>query len=126
MKRKMEQRTLNIINVCKGHSKYWEGTEDTLQAVKNYMADECGCKVEWYTEKQITDIMYTAMKDYIDCCDKPSFFLYNLERVHVSDPSNLTERIAFAFSIVEVRDKEGNYINGFDERLNKLDKNEVI
>ena len=123
MKRKMEQRTLNIINVCKGHSKYWEGAKDTLQAVKNYMAEECGCEIEVYTEKVITDIMYTAMKDYLDCCDKPSFFLYNLERVIVSNPNNLAERIAHAFSIVTVRDKEGNYINGFDERLNSLDKN---
>jgi hypothetical protein len=40
------------------------------------------------------------------------------------DSENLPLRIAIALSLVEVRDDDGNYVNGFDDRLHKLDKEE--
>ena len=119
----MDQRTLNIIYVCKGHTKYWDRADDILDAVKNYMADECMYKAEWYTDKQMLDIMWAAMQDYIDHCDKPSFFLWQLKDVHLQE-ENLPLRIAIALSLVQVRDANG-YVNGFDDRLHKLDEEEL-
>ena len=117
----MEQRTLNIINVCKGHTKYWDGANDTMDAIKNYMADECMYKAEWYTDREMFNIMWDAMRDYIDHCDKPSFFLWQLKDGLMTDSENLPLRIAIALSLVQVRDDNGNYVNGFDDRLHKLD-----
>ncbi len=121
----MDQRTLNIINICKGNTIYYGVYDviDMVEGIKRYMADECMYKSEWYTDKQMFDIMFEAMKDYIDHCDKPSFFLCQLNNVYLSK-ENWTLRIAIALSLVQVRDSNGNYVNGFDDRLHKLDKEE--
>lgn len=121
----MEQRTLNIINIVKGNTKYltYDSNTDMIEAIKQYMADECAYKAEWYTEKDMLDIMYDAMRDYLDYCDKPSFFMWRLKDVLMRDSENLPLRIAIALSLVQVRDDNG-YINGFDDRLHKLDKEE--
>lgn len=39
----MTQRTLNIINICKGNTKYLKFSYDicVLDAIKQYMAEEC-------------------------------------------------------------------------------------
>jgi hypothetical protein len=119
----MEQRTLNIINICKGNTKYYGVYDviDMVEGIKRYMADECIYKSEWYTDRQMFDIMFEAMKDYIDHCDKPSFFLYQLRGVHLSK-EDWVLRIAIALSLVQVKDSNGNYVNGFDDRLHKLDR----
>lgn len=123
----MEQRTLNIINIVKGNTKYYRiyGNMDVIEAIKQYMADECAYKAEWYTDRDMLDIMYDAMRDYLDHCDKPSFFMWKLKEVLMKDLENLPLRIAIALSLVQVRDDNGNYINGFDDRLHKLDKEEA-
>ena len=123
----MEQRTLNIINIVKGNTKYYRiyDNMDVIEAIKQYMADECAYKAEWYTDKDMLDIMYDAMRDYLDHCDKPSFFMWELKEVLMRDSENLPLRIAIALSLVQVRDDNGNYINGFDDRLHKLDKEET-
>jgi hypothetical protein len=118
----MEQRTLNIIYLCKRHShKYWDGAYSHIDAIKNYMADECAYEAEWYTDKDMLDIMWDAMSDYLNHCDRPSAFMWQLKNVIDVEPNNLPERIAVAFSLVQVRDN-GNYVNGFDDRLHKLDR----
>lgn len=121
----MEQRTLNIINIVKGNTKYlsYDGNTDMIEAIKQYMADECAYKAEWYTEKDMFNILYTAMLDYIDHCDKPSFFMRKLGDVLMRDSTDLPLRIAIALSLVQVQDVNG-YINGFDDRLHELDKEE--
>ena len=122
----MEQRTLNIINICKGNTKYltYDGNTDMIEAIKQYMADECAYKAEWYTDKDMLDIMYDAMRDYLDHCDKPSFFMWELKQVLMRDTENLPLRIAIALSLQQVRDDNG-YINGFDDRIHALDKEGV-
>jgi hypothetical protein len=123
----MEQRTLNIINIVKGNTKYltYDGNTDMIEAIKQYMADECAYKAEWYTDRDMLNIMYDAMRDYLDYCDKPSFFMWQLKDVLLRDSENLPLRIAIALSLVQVRDDDGNYVNGFDDRLRRLDKEEI-
>ena len=123
----MKQRTLNIINIVKGNTKYltYDDNTDMIEAIKQYMADECAYEAEWYTDKDMLSIIYDAMRDYLDHCDKPSFFMWELKEVLMIDAKNLPLRIAIALSLQQVRDDNGNYVNGFDDRLHKLDKEEL-
>ena len=122
----MEQRTLNIINILKGNTKYYRLYEDmdAIESIKQYMADECAYKVEWYTEKDMFDIIYDAMLDYLDHCDKPSYFMRQLGEVMRGRLDSITRDIAIALTLVQVRDN-GNYVNGFDDRIHALDKEGV-
>lgn len=122
----MEQRTLNIINICKGGTKYNDSDGSgcyVLTAIKKYMAEECAYNADWYSDRQVFDIMWAAMQDYLNNCDKPGAFMFELKNCFLHRPS-ITEAIASSFSFVRVRDKNG-YINGFDDRLHKLDENKV-
>jgi hypothetical protein len=122
----MKQRTLNIINIVKGNTKYltYDGSTSMIEAIKQYMADECAYKVEWYTDKEMFDILYNAMLDYLDHCDKPSFFMRRLGDVMRGRMDSITLDIAVTLSLVQVQDVDG-YVNGFDDRLHKLDKEEI-
>lgn len=122
----MEQRTLNIINIVKGNTKYLtcDGNTDIMQAVKEYMADECGYKAEWYTDRDMFDILYNAMLDYLDHCDKPSLFMRRLGGVMRCRMDSIALDIAVTLSLVQVQDVNG-YVNGFDDRLHKLDREET-
>lgn len=121
----MDQRTLNIINILKGNTKYYRLYEDmdAIESIKQYMADECAYKVEWYTEKDMFDIIYDAMLDYLDHCDKPSYFMRQLGEVMRGRLDSITRDIAIALTLVQVRDNN-NYVNGFDDRIHALDKEE--
>lgn len=117
----MDQRTLNIIYIIKGNTKYYSYCSITskLEAIKQYMADECGGETDWFTEKDMFDIVYEAMVDYLEHCDSPRAFMYHLRDVMMRDDATITERIIIALSLVRVRDEHG-YVNGFDDRIHKL------
>lgn len=119
----MDQRTLNIINILKGNTKYYRLYEDmdAIESIKQYMADECAYQVEWYTEKDMFDIIYDAMLDYLDHCDKPSYFMRQLGDVMRGRLDSITRDIAIALTLVQVRDNN-NYVNGFDDRIHALDR----
>ena len=120
----MEQITLDIINILKGNTNYYgiyDDDTDAIEAIKQYMADECAYKAEWYTEKDMFDIMYAAMLDYLDHCDKPSFFMRRLSDVMRGRLNSITMDIAIALTLVQVQDVNG-YVNGFDDRVHRLDK----
>ena len=121
----MEQRTLNIINILKCNTKYltYDGNTDMIEAIKQYMADECAYKAEWYTDRDMFDILYNAMLDYLDHCDKPSLFIRRLGDVMRGRMDSIALDIAATLSLVQVRDVNG-YVNGFDDRLHRLDKEE--
>lgn len=123
----MEQRTLNIINICKGNTKYYRIFDDmdVIESIKQYMADECAYKVEWYTERDVFDILWSAMLDYLDHCDKPSCFMRRLGDVMRGRFDSITRDIAIALTTISVRDNNGNYVNGFDDRIHALDKEAV-
>ena len=72
----MEQRTLNVINICKGNTKY-NSSRLVYDAIRRYMAEECMVSESYYSDDDISLVLWDAMKDYIDHCDKPSFFMEN-------------------------------------------------
>lgn len=121
----MEQRTLDIIHICKGNTKYSVGTKTYYDAIRKYMAAECMFKPEWYSDYMIANIVYEAMKDYIDHCNKPSFFMFCLKDAMDRHNCDIYHAICSVFNAyTQVKDDDGNYINGFDDRLHRLDKEE--
>lgn len=118
----MNKRTCNIIMASKGslpmflNSVNDEHTQ--IERVKKYMSEECDCPIDHYTDEIMDDILFEAMCDYIDTCDRPSFFLRQIKEVKrlLDKDRSLAEKIAIAFDLVEVRDKN-KYVNGFTKEL---------
>lgn len=110
----MTKRTCNIIKACKNWQGYDEVTQ--LDRVKKYMSDECCVPVENYTDNIMDSIMFEAMCDYIDTCDKPSAFLHEMNNLVYREKYSRAEQIAVAFELVQVCENF-QYINGFREEL---------
>lgn len=107
----MTERTYNIIIACKNSKRC-----NVVDAVRDYMSKECDVPIGEYTESQTSKIMRVAMYDYLDSCDKPSTFLrYFDEWYNLHKDLSFGEQIARAFRDVQVKDRDGNYINGFGE-----------
>ena len=125
----MEQRTLNIIYICKGNTKYWNCVRkdhDLYDAIRNYMAEECAFRAEWYSDADISKFLFEAMIDYLCHCDKPSFFMECLKDVMDRQGHDMYYSIALVFqAYTQVMDDNGNYVNGFDDRICKLDGEEL-
>lgn len=113
----MTERTCNIIRACKG-SLHPE-IEDRIMRVKTYMAEECGCDIDEYTDDVTESIMKTAMYDYVDTCDRPSAFL-RLMYDCIEPKLTLIEKICHAFTFVKMKDSSTDeYVNGFKEEFFK-------
>lgn len=110
----MTQRTCNIIKACKNCYGYSESTQ--LDRVKKYMSAECCYSIENYTDDMMDGIMFGAMYDFIDTCDKPSVFLHELNNIVHKEKYSRAEQIAIAFELVQVREN-GWYVNGFSSKL---------
>lgn len=110
----MTKRTCNIIKACKNWQGYNEVTQ--LGRIKKYMSDECRFPAENYTDNMMDSIMFEAMCDYIDSCDKPSVFLREMNSLVHREKYSWAEQIAIAFELVQVR-ANGWYVNGFSSEL---------
>ena len=118
----MTKETCNIIRACKGslNEDFTKmiGKNTCLDRVKIYLSQEYENDIELYTDEQMEKIMYQAMGDYLDTCDKPSAFIYLM--ANLSDLDNhrisIAEQIALAFMWVQVRSKH-TYINGFKQEF---------
>ena len=110
----MTERTYKIIMACKRATGY-----NITDAVKAYMSKECMCPEHHYDEWTINGIMFTAMCDYLDSCDKPSVFMQELKNVYHGSDLSTGERIAIAFLNVRVKKRDGQYVNGFGEWAEK-------
>lgn len=112
----MTENTYNIIMACKRSD-----GGDVINAVKEYYSKETGTPISAYSQSNMSRIMESALYDYIDTCDKPSQFLrgffewWNYYSFNVS----FGEQIAIAFKTVRVKDRNGNYVNGFGEWAGK-------
>lgn len=119
----MTDRTLKIINLCKGWGKYIKNTP--IETIVEYMSEECLCPKEAYTYQIIEDVMLEALYDYIDVCDKPSSVLRNIYKFYINqDDSTLVDRIWRVFSLAQVHEGCINpkFCNGFDERFEHVRK----
>lgn len=110
----MTQRTCNIILACKGV--LYPQVSRILERVKLYLSDECDCNYLEYTNETVEQILYRTLYDYVDSCDKPSSILWDIFQP-ILKYDTLIEQICAAFSLVEVRNNDGSYINGFKEEF---------
>lgn len=111
----MTKTTFDIIDACKGN--IFEEIPNRLERVIAYFSEETGSEKKFYTEEEMEKIMLNAMYDYIDTCNKPSTFLRLM--ANAIEPENLSDRIAAAFSLVQVKNLNGEYVNGFKEEFVK-------
>lgn len=117
----MEQRTAEIIMICKGKHDFGEDLTHK-QAIAAYLSDQCGCPLDYYKDDVIESVIKNAAKDYIDGIRRPSFFIGQIEEVMerhnnpLSKCENVTycEAICIVFSLAQVRDGSA-YVNGFTE-----------
>lgn len=116
----MEQRTLDIIRICKGGTGYCKNGP-IYDGIRNYLAEECMLLPEDYTDEDINYVLWEAMEDYLDHCNKPSSFLKDLRAVMRTHNWDIYHAIAVVFGpYVRVKDNNGNYVNGFDDRINRI------
>ena len=105
----MNKRTFDIIMACKADT---EGHFTRLDNVIEFLSKECGTPKEHYTIEEMDKIMFEAVCDYIDTCDRPSVFLRNIMNVINGDNMPSAERICRAFAMVRIK-KNSEYVNGF-------------
>ncbi len=121
----MEQRTLDIIRICKGNTKY-SNNDLIYNGIRRYMAEECMVEPDYYTDEDIGNILWDAMEDYLDHCNKPSHFMWCLRDVMRIHNWDIYHAIAVVFGpYTRVKDDNGNYVNGFDDRIHRLDREEL-
>lgn len=118
----MQQRTAEIIMVCKGQHDF--GRFATFKdAIAAYMSDRCACPITAYTDDIINDIILAAAMDLVDQMKKPSVLLWQAQQVMRRHNNPLVQNInrvdifealCGAFQLMQVRDDTG-YINGFTE-----------
>lgn len=106
----MTEHTYKIIMACKSAESC-----NVINPVKAYMSQECMCPEDHYDEFTMNRIMFEAMCDYLDSCDRPSVFMRELKDVFNGSNLSMGERIARAFLNVRVKNRNGQYVNGFGE-----------
>lgn len=114
----MEQRTCNIIVACKNNAtKFTSKDTSTFNAIAKYMGDECAYPWELYGYRQMEDILLDALYDFIDGADKPSFELRQIFDTSAFAGRTLIDRIITMFALTKVRNKYGEYVNGFTQEI---------
>ena len=108
-------RTCNIIMCCKGNYGFY--AQSRKDAIKKYMAKECGCDTSVYTDEVLHRIIMDALKDYIDGVKKPSYVLWCIEE-YGKMYDNLDDKILAMFNFTQVMNDTG-YVNGFTKELIK-------
>lgn len=115
----MTKETCNIILACKCslHKPYEKLNyiSNVLERIQIYLSQEYQNDISLYTPEQMEKIMYQAMGDYLDTCDKPSEFIHYLLTLNHTEMS-MEEKIAEAFKWVKVKDNTG-YVNGFKQEF---------
>lgn len=104
----MTEKTYNIIMACK-RCEYYDLTDE----VKSYLSEYSKTPIAYFNQNKMNRIMVDAMYDYIDTCDRPSAFLMLLSEIHGCHTISVGERIARAFKLTSVRNRDGQYVNGF-------------
>ena len=105
----MDKMTCGIIYVVKMNL---EG--DRYKSIANFMSKYTNTPIEHYTNSLLETILSNAVAGLLDDLKHPSSFWFNYCRWQ-QYPWNMNdfEAICAALSEITVKDKDGNYINGF-------------
>ena len=111
----MDKKTVGMIRFLK----YYGPEYPTLrEAAIAYMMDYSGCERKVYTDGVIEGIIFEVFCDFIDSVDKPSMHLRQMQEsqrisTHSAFASNVYDYMLSAMELVQVRDDNNGYINGF-------------
>ena len=126
----MKQQTLDIINICKGNTKYYSTYNESVNGdiaygIKAYIADVCGTEVKYINSDELNNILLEAATDLGKSLTQKEthIFMQKCLKSFAQDNENFAESICGLFHATQVYGNKG-YVNGFDERLHKLDRDE--
>lgn len=114
----MNKRTLRIINICKCNTRYNVG-KSQQEAIISYLSEVHKMPIEFYTETELTRILKEVFYDFLDSCDKPSYYLKEIDRfiIHASYNGAIIDVLA----LIDVYDTgEDKWINGFDYTFDEI------
>lgn len=120
----MEKRTLAIIAICKDRTRYTKGYTD-IDGLKHYFSESSCTNYDFWNKNRIKVEMKKALYDFLDVCDKPSYYLEQMDRqmsgLDLTNPLSYIGAVINVFLLSDVKDN-GEYINGFDERFEDIIK----
>ena len=120
----MEKRTIGMIEFLKHHG----GEYKTLRkAAIAYMMDYSGCHEEVYAQSVIEEIIFEIFCDFMNSVDRPSIQLREMadsmrfagycnnivKQACLIKDYNIFDAMLSAMRLVQVKDDNGKYINGF-------------
>lgn len=129
----MKLKTAQIIMMLKQPQKFESEYSEfnTYREIINlYMSLYSGTQLEFYDTPRgrnvIDNVVMEVLYDYIDTCDKPSFFLKSISEIkdimeYRGEEADMTEVICSALVNTQVLSRNENlYINGFTEENSKV------
>lgn len=124
----MKKLTAQIIMMCKQPQKFGEFNSHREAIIAMLSARNSIDKTYWKSpesKQTVEHFIYEAALDYLDSCDRPSFFVFQIMecwRINTQCRRveyNYYDAILSAFSIVDVKNNN-SYVNGFTEENTKI------
>lgn len=121
--RQIEKQTAEIIMICKGNHKLTDNT-CPKQAIAAYISDRYALPIEYVEDSHVNSVIWGAFLDYINSLDNPALFVERVRDIYDSHNQPVAKKtaqidlyqcICIAFRLVRVRDKFGDFTNGFNE-----------
>ena len=104
---------------CKGQT--FADIKGAYERTKEFLADYSKCPKDIYTDEKMYGIMFETMCDYLDSCDKPSFFMREMDNVYKKEERCFADIVCCALQMVEVKesnaDGEFRFVNGFTAEM---------
>lgn len=115
----MTQHTFNIIYLSKLSVN--KSLDEFQTDLKTYLSMVMYIDKDYFTDFKLNEVMFNALCDYIDTCNKPSEILKALTNMYSNDWHNVLT-IRQVFININCKDNFHNWINGFSEELYKEGK----
>lgn len=120
----MDEKTINMIKYLKSYGMNWSSLKE---AAIRFMMNYSGCDREVYTDEVINRILLEVFGDFLDHVDKPSFQIFQIseylrmydlaQQVGVCETKkDIYDAICNCLYMVQVRDDNAHYVNGFTEK----------
>lgn len=95
----------------------------------DYLCEWSGCDRETYNESNLYDVVLIRFLDYLDTADKPSAvirkylaqkkwrgYIRDINDNYLKDETEVDDML-MTLALVQVRDSNGNYVNGFTKLI---------
>ena len=110
----MRPETMRLVRSLK------QDSGSIIWKVSKWLSERSGCEQECYNLSDIEWGLREALQDYFNSCDNPRSEFCRLMHAYefslMSEKNNIGVWANFLIN-AQVRDKDGNYINGFGETI---------